>query len=226
MKPSKIRALVVGLSVAMAFAWSAGAQTPPGQDVPTDLVPLLAKPQSEMRIVVQRYATDRTTLAGNYVGGGGGGRGGGRGGRAGGTGAAAAPDSAPGAAAAPVALSTARIARLKRFDLEWQTALARIDGSRLSSAARVGSRQPEIDRPDQPHAARDRDGGDRAGDAARALWRRARATARVTHASRGRAAAEGGRGADAGHERDRTDADASRGRTRQRIGAQSVARRS
>ncbi len=50
--------------------------------VPGDLRPLLAAPQSELRLVSQRYATDRSTLNGNYDGG----RGPGRGGRGGGGG--------------------------------------------------------------------------------------------------------------------------------------------
>ena len=59
------------------------------QTVPLDLTPLLAVPQSEMRMVVQRYNLDRTTLSGNYANGGG--RGGGRGGRGRGGEAGAAP---------------------------------------------------------------------------------------------------------------------------------------
>jgi hypothetical protein len=93
--------------------------------VPTDLAPLLAAPQSEMRMVVQRYTLDRNTLSGNYANGG---RGGGRGGR----GAAAA-----GPVAAPVPLSPARIARLKRFDLNWQAALGKIDAARLGATAKT-----------------------------------------------------------------------------------------
>ena len=49
--------------------------------VPADLKPLLAKPVSEMRLVVTRYNADRQTLNANYAGPGGfnmpGGRGGG-----------------------------------------------------------------------------------------------------------------------------------------------------
>ncbi len=87
------------------------------QTVPLDLAPLLAAPQSEMRMVVQRYNLDRTTLSGNYANGGG--RGGGRGGRG-------RARTTAGAAPAPpplVPLSPARIARLKRFDTNWQAAL-------------------------------------------------------------------------------------------------------
>ena len=54
------------------------------QSVPPDLTPLLAAPQSEMRMVVQRYTLDRTTLSGNYANGSGRGGRGGRGGQRGG----------------------------------------------------------------------------------------------------------------------------------------------
>jgi hypothetical protein len=97
------------------------------QAVPADLKPLLAAPQSEMRMVVQRYELDRSTLSGNYAHGSG--RGGGRGGRGG-----AATGGA--AQAGPVPLSPARIARLKRFDLSWQTSVGRIDAAKLTPAAR------------------------------------------------------------------------------------------
>jgi hypothetical protein len=105
------------------------------QGVPRDLKPLLAAPESEFRLVVQRYTLDRSTLNGNYFGAVGG-RGGGRGGRGGGGrggGAAETDATAP----SPVAelLSPARIARLKRFDLEWQTALDRLPATSLSPAA-------------------------------------------------------------------------------------------
>jgi enterochelin esterase family protein len=82
--------------------------------VPADLRPLLAPRQSEMRLVVQRYTLDRTLLAGNYQGGIEGGRG-----------------------RSLVSLSTARIARLKRFDFDWQAALDRIDAGKLSPAGRT-----------------------------------------------------------------------------------------
>ena len=92
---------------------------------PGDLRALLATPQSEMRLVVQRYTLDRALLSGNYANGTS--RGGGRRGRAGGE------QTAP--AAPPVPMSTARIARLKRFDANWQTALGRIDTARLGADA-------------------------------------------------------------------------------------------
>jgi len=38
-------------------------------EVPADLRPLLAAPESEMRLVVQRYTLDRTALSGNYANG-------------------------------------------------------------------------------------------------------------------------------------------------------------
>jgi uncharacterized protein (DUF885 family) len=110
-------------------------QASPGEDtrVPTDLRPLLVKPQSEMRLVTQRYTTDRTTLNGNYDGGRGFGRGAGRGQGAGpGGGRAAGTPSGP----PPLSLSTARIARLKRFDMSWQTALGKLAADRLSPPAR------------------------------------------------------------------------------------------
>ena len=98
-------------------------QTPVDQSVPADLRPLLAPRQSEMRPVTQFYNADRATLHGNYDRGGGTGRGGGRG---------AVPAGVP-----ALSLSTNRIARLKRFDMDWQAALARLDASRLSPAAQA-----------------------------------------------------------------------------------------
>src|SRR4030095_12805303 len=84
---------------------------------------LLAAPRSELHLLQQRYTLDRATLTGNYAHGAPGGRRG-RGNPA---------PSAPGAvAAAPVPLSPARIARLKRFDLSWQTALGRIGAASLT----------------------------------------------------------------------------------------------
>jgi uncharacterized protein (DUF885 family) len=84
-----------------------------------------------MRLVSQRYAADRALLSGNFLGGG---RGGGRGRRGGRGGAApAASDTAP------PPISPNRLARLKRFDLDWQAALDtfdRVDASKLSTAAR------------------------------------------------------------------------------------------
>jgi hypothetical protein len=110
---------VVVLTCAVA-AWGPQAQ----ETVPGDLKPLLAAPQSEMRTVVQRYTLDRITLAGNYANGAA--RGGGRRGRAN-------ADQPP---VSRVPVSPARIARLKRFDANWQAALGRVDASRLSAEAK------------------------------------------------------------------------------------------
>ena len=117
------------LVVVVALGIALGSFRPSAQEqVPADLRPLLAAPHSEMRMVVQRYNLDRTTLSGNYANGSG--RGGGRGGR-GGAPAAGQP------AAAPVPLSPARIARLKRFDMNWQAALGRLDAAKLTPAAKT-----------------------------------------------------------------------------------------
>jgi hypothetical protein len=83
---------------------------------PSNLRPLLARPQSEMRLVIQRYNADRATLNGNYDGGGFG-RGGSR--------------------VAVISFSTGRIARLKRFDMSWQMALAQLDAKKLSPSAQT-----------------------------------------------------------------------------------------
>ena len=108
--------------------------------VPGDLRPLLAAPQSELGLVTQRYGADRLTLNGNYDGG----RGPGRGGRGGGRGmdlpadgrAGRGADPAP-AASVPLSLSLNRIARLKRYDMSWQAALAKLDAGKLSAAGRT-----------------------------------------------------------------------------------------
>jgi hypothetical protein len=149
------------LLVSIAIAPAAHAQrgrggpaSPADSTVPANLRSLLAPKRSEMRLVIQRYANDRTLLAGNYAGSqpaqGGGGRGaGGRGGR-GGADSTSATDStsgraggrggrggAPGdSATASIPVSKGRIARLKRFDLSWQAALDRLDAAELSVAAR------------------------------------------------------------------------------------------
>ena len=93
--------------------------------VPADLKPLLAAPQSDMRLVVQRYTLDRSTLSGNYANGSMG-----RGGRGRGNPQAAAP-------ALLVPLSPARIARLKRFDTNWLASLNKIDAGKLTPAAKT-----------------------------------------------------------------------------------------
>jgi hypothetical protein len=109
--------------------------------VPSDLRPLLTPRQSEFRLAVTRYNADRALLSGNFAGavtGGQGRRGGGPGGppdNAGGR-AGAAPNATAGLPDTTIAISTRRIARLKRFDLSWQTALAAIDANGLSAQAR------------------------------------------------------------------------------------------
>ena len=115
-------------------------QAAPDNSVPGDLRPLLAAPQSELGLVTQRYGADRLTLNGNYDGG----RGPGRGGRGGGRGmevpadgrAGRGADPAP-AASLPLSLSLNRIARLKRYDVSWQAALAKLDAGKLSTAGRA-----------------------------------------------------------------------------------------
>ena len=99
-----------------------GATQTPATDVPRDLRPLLTPKRSEMFLVVQRYALDRATLNGNYAG-----PGNSRGTGVGRAGNALAP--------ASISLSRARIARLKRFDLNWQGALEKIAGAKLSAGA-------------------------------------------------------------------------------------------
>lgn len=123
------------LTVVIATLCTLAIPTLQAQDstVPTDLKPLLAKPASEMRLVVTRYNADRQELNRDYAGRGGfnfpGGRGGG-----GGRGGAQAPAAAA-APAVPAPISAARLARLKRYDLDWQAALAKITTAKLSPAA-------------------------------------------------------------------------------------------
>lgn len=106
---------------AAALAQPASAPKPTDASVPKDLRPLLAPRQSELRLVTLRYTLDRVTLSGNYLGGG---RGMGRG---------------PGApvSTTPPPLSPQRLARLARFDLDWQAALAVLDSTGLSPAGRA-----------------------------------------------------------------------------------------
>jgi hypothetical protein len=121
------RVVIAGsLMVPVTVAADRESQQQPSLIVPPDLKPLLAAPASEMRLVVTRYQADRGALAGNYAGPSGAGRGGGR--RGGGAAPAVPPPP-------PVPLSPARLSRLKRFDLDWQAALAKLDTSRLSPAA-------------------------------------------------------------------------------------------
>ena len=88
--------------------------------VPKDLRPLLLPRQSEMRLITQWYNADRATLNSNYDGSG---RGGGRG--------------VPSTRDANVSLSVDRIARLKRYDIDWMDALDRLDANKLSPMART-----------------------------------------------------------------------------------------
>lgn len=98
--------------------------------VPVNLTPLLAAPASEMRLVVTRYHADRAALNQNFAGPGGFNM---RGARRGGP---AQPGQSPAAqTAGPVPISAARLARLKRFDLDWKAALGRVPAARLSAAA-------------------------------------------------------------------------------------------
>ncbi len=125
-------------------AGQAAPQAPADDNaVPSDLKSLLAAPESELRLVTQRYAIDRSTLNGNYDGGGRaggrGGRGGPGGGGGGGTDGRAGRGADPAAATTPTPLSLSpnRIARLKRYDTSWQAALAKLDTNKLSAAAKT-----------------------------------------------------------------------------------------
>src|SRR5690606_2269917 len=130
--------LVAGL---VALVWVAVPQATPqavapgaaGQDdVPSNLQSLLAPPLSEMRLVTQRDTMDRNTLNGDYLPGGGRQGGGGRGGRGGGQAAPAAPSQT-----FTTSLSPNRIARLKRFDIDWLAALAGVNAATLTPAAQA-----------------------------------------------------------------------------------------
>ncbi len=117
--------LMVGSGMQTAGQVPAPATSQVDQGAPKTLRPLLQPKLSEMRLIVLRYALDRATLSGNYLGGARGGAGGGRG-----AGAAVAAQPFP-----PYS-SPGRIARLERLDLDWQDALRRIDAARLSAEAR------------------------------------------------------------------------------------------
>src|SRR5262249_21989681 len=125
MRLKRLHVVVAAAVVLFAPAFSIHAQT---GTVPRDLKPLLAKPASEMRLVVTRYHADRQTLNANYAGPGGFNMPGGRG-----RGAGPAPTSAT--APRPVPISAGRLARLKRFDLDWQAAVSRVPTAPLSAAA-------------------------------------------------------------------------------------------
>ena len=115
-----------------------GNAAPADLTVPTNLRPLLAPKRSEMRLVTVRYNADRNLLITNYAGSGGGGRAGGGGGGRGGRGAGGGRGGDSTAAPLPdITVSPARIARLKRFDMSWQTAVSRLDTTRLTLPARA-----------------------------------------------------------------------------------------
>ena len=137
MKLESLLVLVLVLVlVPIGLAADRAATTQASQTVPADLKPLLVGPASEMRLVPTRYNADRNTLSGNYAGQTGRGGGGRAGGRAGGGGAAAAAAPAAPARRRPVRCRCLpRASRdLKRFDLDWQAALAKLDTSKLSPA--------------------------------------------------------------------------------------------
>ena len=112
------------LTIAVPFAQEAS--------VPRDLNGLLAKPASEFRLIVTRYNADRLALNTNFAGPGGFNM---PGSRRGGRGREGAPAEAPATQAPPLPVSAARLARLKRFDLDWQAALQRVGNAKLSPAA-------------------------------------------------------------------------------------------
>ena len=140
--------LLVALPVARrAHAQARGPAAPVDRTVPRELTSLLTPRRSEMRLVVTRYQADRVLLSGNYAGAVPAGRSargpaptrvdsssaGGRGTGAGGglSGTAVPTDTTV------VPVSSARIARLRRFGRSWQAALDRLDASRLSDSARA-----------------------------------------------------------------------------------------
>ena len=121
--------LLVGLPAAVIESHPQGA---PAQAVPQDLTPLLAPPSSEMRLVVTRYNADRNTLSGHYAGQSVAGwrwtrrrtrRRRGAAAAAGGGERRARPRSKP--PAGPCRSRPATLARLKRYDLDWQAALGK-----------------------------------------------------------------------------------------------------
>jgi uncharacterized protein (DUF885 family) len=117
--------LLATLLIVAALPLNGQSQQGADADVPRDLRPLLARPQSEMRLVTQWYTLDRGLLDGNYAGGT----------RGGMRGRGAPADSAPARTSVPP--SVARIARLKRFDTDWLAALSELDAGRLSPDARL-----------------------------------------------------------------------------------------
>src|SRR5262249_41723993 len=109
---------------AIAILLAAVAVVGQAPEVPKDLRPLLTPRHSEMTLILTRYNADRNLLISNYAGVTNAGARGGRGARG------AAPQEEP------LVISTPRIARLKRFDTSWQTALNRLDNPKLSNDAR------------------------------------------------------------------------------------------
>jgi hypothetical protein len=134
MTPQKLTRVAVALAF-VAASWPSTIERARAQDadetVPSDLRSLLAPRRSELRMVRQFYTADRNTLSGNYLGGGSGGRG-----ARGGAGGQLTVPTTP-AATPTLSLSPGRIARLKRFDLDWQSALAKLDPSTLSAQGRA-----------------------------------------------------------------------------------------
>lgn len=140
-------ALAIGLEPTLAHAQRGGRGegAPVDSTVPSNLRALLAPKRSELRLVMQHYTNDRTLLAGNYAapqlqgggrgGGGGGGGGRGRGGGGADSTAASRGPAIPDSVIAGIPISKARIARLKRFNLSWQSAIDRVDATKLSPAA-------------------------------------------------------------------------------------------
>ena len=184
-------------------------QAAPDNSVPGDLRPLLAAPQSELGLVTQRYGADRLTLNGNYDGG----RGPGRGGRGGGRGmevpadgrAGRGADPAP-AASVPLSLSLNRIARLKRYDMSWQAALAKLDAGKLSAAGRTELETLKATIQIQSRGARDRHGEGRGVDAARPFRASHRQVERDPDPNGGRQFAAGSGSADRADEGSRASA--------------------
>ena len=151
--------------------------TPPAadDDVPSDLKPLLAAPESELRLVTERYSIDRTTLNGNYDGGRGPGRGG-RGGRRNRAGcwlrdSCRSPSN--------------RLARLKRYRHELAVCARQARHRQTLGRCQDRCRNAEDKHSGQPDATRRRCGEGRAVDAACPLRLRHRQAERVAHPAGG-----------------------------------------
>jgi hypothetical protein len=127
MKPGRWGLLCAGALVSTLAVLQAGGQPQPLQPQalqppPKTLKPLLTPRRSEMRFVAMRYTLDRVTLNGNYL----------EGMRAGMRPGPGAPPATP-----REPLSANRIGRLRRFDLDWQAALTKIDPKVLTPAAQA-----------------------------------------------------------------------------------------